>query len=53
VGFRRRDSSSGGVFVPSEDNHEPTAGTAWTGVEGMTTIFIKHTDLSKNNVFVF
>jgi len=28
VGFRRRDSSSGGIFVPSEDNHEPTAGTA-------------------------
>ena len=53
VGFRRRDSSSGGIFVPSEDNHEPTAGTPWTGVEGMTVICIKHTDFSKNNVFDF
>ena len=53
VGFRRRDSSSGCIFVPSEDNHEPTAGTAWTGVEGMTIICIKHTDLSKNNIFNF
>ena len=44
VGFRRRDSSSGGIFVPSEDNHEPTAGTPWTGVEGMTIMCIKHTD---------
>lgn len=51
VGFRRRDSSSGGIFMPSEDNHEPTAGSAWTGVEGMTIIFI--IDLSKNNVFDF
>jgi len=40
VGFRRRDSSSGGISVPSEDNHEPTAGTAWTGVEGMAIVFV-------------
>lgn len=51
VGFRRRDGSSGGIFVPSEDNHQPTAGTPWTGVEGMTIICIKHPDMSKGNVF--
>lgn len=27
VGFRRRNGSSGGIFVPSEDDHKPTAGT--------------------------
>ena len=52
VGFRRRDSSSGGIFVPSEDNHKPTAGTARAGVEGMTIICIKHIHLSNQFRFL-